>query len=118
MTQDQALQILKTGANVFLTGEPGAGKTYTINAYVAWLRERGVEPAITASTGIAATHVGGMTIHAWSGVGVKNELTDWDLEALLEKEPLVKRVRAARVLIIDEVSMLSANLLTMVDRAA
>jgi hypothetical protein len=117
MTQEDALNILKTGANVFLTGEPGAGKTYTINRYVAWLRERGVEPAITASTGIAATHVGGMTIHAWSGVGVKRESSDWDLEALLEREPLVRRVRNCHVLIIDEVSMLDAYLLTMVDRA-
>lgn len=100
-----------------MTGEPGAGKTYTINRFVEWLRERGVEPAITASTGIAATHVGGMTIHAWSGVGIRKELSDWDLEALLEREPLVRRVRAAHVLIIDEVSMLDARLLTLVDRA-
>ena len=91
MTQEQALQILKTGANVFLTGEPGAGKTYVTNRYVAWLRERGVEPAITASTGIAATHVGGMTLHAWSGIGIKRDLSEWDLEALLEREPLVRR---------------------------
>ncbi len=117
MTQEQALQILKTGANVFLTGEPGAGKTYTINRYISWLRERGVEPAITASTGIAATHVGGMTIHAWSGVGIKRDLSEWDLEALLEREPLVRRVRGTAVLIIDEVSMLDAHLLGMVDRA-
>lgn len=117
MTQVEALTILKTGANVFLTGEPGAGKTYTINQYVAWLRQRGIEPAIAASTGIAATHIGGMTIHAWSGIGVKKSLSDWDLEALLEREPLVKRVRAAQVLIIDEVSMLDANILTLVDQA-
>ena len=53
MTQDEALDILKTGANVFLTGEPGSGKTFTINSYVSFLRSSGVEPAITASTGIA-----------------------------------------------------------------
>ncbi len=117
MTQEQALTILKTGANVFLTGEPGAGKTYVINRYVAWLRERGIEPAITASTGIAATHVGGMTIHAWSGIGIKKQLGDWDLDALMEREPLVRRVRGAHVLIVDEVSMLDSNLLTLVDRA-
>ena len=68
MTQNQALTILKTGANVFLTGEPGAGKTFTINAFVAYLRQHGIEPAITASTGIAATHIQGQTIHSWSGI--------------------------------------------------
>ena len=55
MTQEEALKVLKTGANVFLTGEPGSGKTYTVNQYVSWLRSLGIEPAITASTGIAAT---------------------------------------------------------------
>jgi len=70
MTQDQALSILKTGANVFLTGEPGSGKTHSINRYVEYLREHDIEPAITASTGIAATHIGGMTIHSWSGIGI------------------------------------------------
>ncbi|TSC68865.1 MAG: PIF1 helicase, partial [Parcubacteria group bacterium Gr01-1014_56] len=59
MTQEEALKVLKTGANVFLTGEPGSGKTYTVNQYVSWLRSLGIEPAITASTGIAATHIGG-----------------------------------------------------------
>src|SRR5438045_4007160 len=68
MTQDTALSILKTGANVFLTGEPGSGKTHTINRYVEYLKEHSIEPAITASTGIAATHINGMTIHSWSGI--------------------------------------------------
>lgn len=115
MTQAEALTILKTGANVFLTGEPGAGKTHTINTYVAWLRERGVEPAITASTGIAATHIGGYTIHSWSGIGVKKYLSAYDLDRITQTERIVKHVRGAQVLIIDEVSMLSAETLSMVD---
>lgn len=115
MTQDEALQILKTGANVFLTGEPGAGKTHTINRYVSYLRSCGIEPAITASTGIASTHIGGMTIHAWSGIGVKSALSDMDLDNLLQKERVVRRVRQANILLIDEISMLSSNTLDMVD---
>jgi len=115
MTQDQALTILKTGVNVFLTGEPGSGKTHTVNTYVAYLREHGIEASITASTGIAATHVGGMTIHSWSGIGIKKHLTNYDLEVMGEKESLLKRVRSAKVLIIDEISMLDANVFSMVD---
>ena len=115
MTQQQALDILKTGANVFLTGEPGSGKTYTVNKYVSWLRKHGVEPAITASTGIAATHISGMTIHSWSGIGVKKYLSDEDLDSIAQKEYLARRIRKASVLIIDEVSMLSVDTLAMVD---
>jgi ATP-dependent exoDNAse (exonuclease V) alpha subunit len=115
MTQAQALTILKTGANVFLTGEPGAGKTHVTRTFISYLREHGIEPAITASTGIAATHIHGMTIHAWSGLGIKNTLTAYDLDALSTKEYLVRRINSAKVLIIDEISMLSANTLSMVD---
>ncbi len=115
MTQAQALTILKTGANVFLTGEPGSGKTHVTRTFISYLREHGIEPAITASTGIAATHIHGMTIHAWSGIGVRSTLDAYDLDALSTKEYLVRRINNAKVLIIDEVSMLSAQTLSMVD---
>jgi len=116
MKQLEALAILKTGMNVFLTGEPGSGKTHTINQYIAWLRERGVEPAVTASTGIAATHVGGYTIHSWSGIGVKNKISNWDIEMIASREKTMKRIIDAKVLIIDEVSMLDGDTLTSVDK--
>ena len=115
MTQDQALAILKSGANVFLTGEPGSGKTYLVNQYVAWLRSHGIAPAITASTGIAATHIGGMTIHSWSSIGIKTELTKQDLRRIEDNRRAVKRIMNAHILIIDEISMLSARTFAMVD---
>jgi ATP-dependent DNA helicase PIF1 len=116
MTQEQALDILKTGANVFLTGEPGAGKTYVINQYVAWLEAAGLHVAVTASTGIAATHIGGMTIHSWSGFGIRGTLTPYDLEQIAGKESLVKRIKKTHVLVIDEISMLDGRGLDMVDQ--
>ncbi len=116
MTQGQALDILKTGGNVFLTGEPGAGKTYVLNQYIDWLNAAGISAAITASTGIAATHIGGMTIHAWSGIGIKDELTPYDLEFISGKEKNVKRINRAKVLVIDEISMLDGKVLEMVDK--
>src|SRR3989338_5761068 len=115
MTQAEALSILKTGANVFLTGEPGSGKTHTINQYVAHLRSCGIEPAITASTGIAATHIGGYTIHSWSGIGIRRDLKKYYLDRIGQNRNVVRRVGNARILIIDEVSMLSARTLSMVD---
>ena len=63
MTQDQAFDILVKGENVFLTGEPGSGKTYTVNRFVRSLREKNIAVAVTASNGISATHLGGRTIH-------------------------------------------------------
>ncbi|MCX6812788.1 MAG: PIF1 family DEAD/DEAH box helicase, partial [Candidatus Berkelbacteria bacterium] len=115
MTQETALKILKTGVNVFLTGEPGSGKTYTINRHVQYLRSHGIEPAITASTGIAATHIGGMTIHSWSGIGIKDRLSKAELRKITDNDYVVKRVESAKVLIIDEISMLPPGNLQMVD---
>jgi ATP-dependent DNA helicase PIF1 len=115
MIQERALEVLKTGANVFLTGEPGAGKTYVLNQYIAWLEHMGVSVAVTASTGIAATHIGGMTIHSWSGVGARDVLTPYDVDQIATNEKTVKRVKKARVLVIDEISMLDGRILDGID---
>lgn len=115
MNQARALDILKTGVNVFLTGEPGAGKTYVINQYIAWLEAADLEVAVTASTGIAATHIGGLTIHSWSGVGARDHINQYDLDQIVSKEKTVKRVKKAHVLIIDEISMIDGKMLDMVD---
>lgn len=115
MNQARALDILKTGANVFLTGEPGSGKTFVINQYIAWLEAAGLHVAVTASTGIAATHIGGMTIHSWSGVGARDTLTQYDLDQIMTREKTIKRLKKAQVLIIDEISMLDGKMLDMVD---
>lgn len=106
MTQSQALEILKTGKNVFVTGPAGSGKTHLVNTYIKYLRGHEVDMGITASTGIAATHMGGMTIHSWAGIGIAATLNQGELEAMAEKLYLAKRFERVKVLIIDEVSML------------
>lgn len=116
MTQDEAFEILKMGRNVFVTGPAGSGKTHIINRYISYLRKNDIDIGITASTGIAATHMGGVTIHSWAGIGILVELSNYDLENLLEKEYLFRRFARAKVLIIDEVSMLHHFRLDLVDR--
>ncbi|MBI4065788.1 AAA family ATPase [Candidatus Kaiserbacteria bacterium] len=116
MTQDEALTILKTGANAYLTGEPGSGKTHTINEFVQWLRSCGIEPSVAAATGIAATHVGGMTLHSWSGIGIAEHLSRADVDRIAGKEHVAKRITKAKILIIEEISMLSATTFEMVDK--
>ena len=116
MRQSSALDILKTGQNVFLTGSAGSGKTYTLNQYIDYLRARRVPVAVTASTGIAATHMSGTTIHSWSGIGIKDELSDRDLSNLSRKQFLADRLKETAVLIIDEISMLHAKQLNLVSQ--
>jgi ATP-dependent DNA helicase PIF1 len=106
------------GQSVFLTGAPGAGKTYVLNEFIRRATRQGRNVAVTASTGIAATHIGGTTIHSWSGLGIKDALTDWDRERLQSTDRLIKRYNAADVLVIDEVSMLHGARLDMVNEVA
>lgn len=116
MKQEQAFDILKTGENVFLTGAPGSGKTYLLNKYINYLRKNDIPVAITASTGIASTHMNGRTIHSWSGIGIKEQLTDKLLRGIKSRNYIKKRIRKPQVLIIDEISMLHSYQFDMIDR--
>ncbi len=115
MRQAQALTVMMSGRSVFLTGAPGAGKTYVLNDFIREARIAGKTVAVTASTGIAATHVGGTTIHSWSGVGIKTNLSQWDAERISSNTKLIKRFNATDVLVIDEVSMLPGSVLDSVN---
>lgn len=118
MTQQQAIEIMMSGANVFLTGAPGAGKTYTLDKFIEQAEEAGKVVAITASTGIAASHIGGTTIHSWSGLGIKDELLDDELDEYRWNKRVYQRYKKTDVLVIDEVSMLHGARLDMVNKLA
>lgn len=116
MTQSEALTILKTGKNVFVTGAAGSGKTYVINEYIRYLKSHNISVGITASTGIAATHMGGVTIHSWAGIGINDSLSDQEVEEIALKKHIKAKIEIAKVLVIDEVSMLHHFRIDMVDQ--
>ena len=116
MTQEKALEILKGYDNVFLTGEPGAGKTYTINQFTDWLDQKGICYAVTASTGIAASHINGTTIHSWSGIGIMKNLEEADINGIRFAKFHYNRIKPVQVLILDEVSMLDATFIDDLDK--
>src|SRR4051794_41641519 len=84
MDQKLALEIMAEGHNVLLTGPAGSGKTYVLNEFIRRAKARGKYVAVTATTGLAATHLGGNTIHAWSGIGISDQLHQYFEENLLK----------------------------------
>lgn len=106
MTQDKAIAFLKSGKNIFLTGSAGTGKTYVLNQFIQHLKDAKIEVAVTASTGIAATHIFGVTIHSWASIGIKQKISERDLGYLKKQKAIRDKFNKTKVLIIDEISML------------
>jgi len=114
--QNTALNILKTGNNVFITGSAGTGKTYLLNKFTFYLKSRKIVPTIVAPTGIAASHLRGQTIHSYFSLGIRSEVDDYYIESLLEKKYLQTRFSHLKVLIIDEISMVSPEIFSSIDK--
>lgn len=118
-SQSEVLARLLNRENLFISGMAGTGKTTVINRFIELIdAEYGgnFNIAVTASTGIAATLIGGKTIHSWSGMGISTDPFD---PRKTPAEPSISRNRetfkSTDVLIIDEISMLPAYLWTKLD---
>jgi hypothetical protein len=112
--QRAAVALALAGHNLFITGSAGTGKSVVLKEVIAALRLKhaGVRDAVVvaASTGIAAEPLGGCTLHSFLRVGIADYYSAF-LRAYAEKD----RLRRLRVLVIDEVSMVSGELLDAVD---
>ena len=109
--QAKAFELVKKGHNVLITGSGGVGKSRLVQHITHWLGEQRTAFAATAPTGVAAIGIGGCTIHSWAGVAVPAEYNDfW-------KVLPSARVREAKVLLIDEVSMLSGEMFDCLELA-
>ncbi len=115
MNQGLALEIMLAGESVLLTGPAGAGKTFVLNQFIKLAKAEGKHVSVTATTGLAATHLGGTTIHAWAGIGVLDHLPNGFAEHITKGRREI--IEKTDVLVIDEISMLHDYRLDMVDEA-
>lgn len=115
MNQGLALEIMLAAESVLLTGPAGAGKTFVLNQFIRLAKADGKHVSVTATTGLAATHLGGTTIHSWAGIGVADYLPQGFAEHIAKGRSEI--IEKTDVLIIDEISMLHDYRLDMVDEA-
>ena len=114
--QRDAADRVQRGDNTFLTGAAGTGKSFLLRHVIQQLERRhpgGV--AVTAPTGIAASHVQGVTIHSWAGIGLGKGAPGKLLDKVRSNGAASARWRRAAVLVIDEISMLDSNLFDLLD---
>jgi len=101
--------LIDSGKNVFITGSAGTGKSYNLNL----LRKDFPEMGVTASTGIAAVNVRGTTIHRFAGIGVGKDTAE---TLYFKMAPQVdERISHCKLLAIDEISMLSAEVMDLIN---
>jgi ATP-dependent exoDNAse (exonuclease V) alpha subunit len=113
--QQQFMKYAKLGHNILLTGQAGTGKSFCLDNYYKWAcRNYGANKIHkTATTGIAALNIQGRTIYSWAGIGLGSEEAPVLLKNMFFKTK--SKWKAAEVIILDEVSMLSPELLDKLD---
>lgn len=114
------LRMILSGKSVFFTGAAGTGKSFLLHSIVDALRKRfnNDQVGITATTGLAAVNIGGQTIHRWGGLGLAKGTVDKLVSDIKRRPDVLRRWRNCRVLIIDEVSMLEADLFDKLEAIA
>ena len=122
LTADQELAVdaVKAGHNIFLTGSAGTGKSYVLKHLIAALKRRHGNNAVhvTASTGAAAVLIGGTTLHAFAGIGLGKEDAATLVKKVYANKLTSHRWQRARALVVDEVSMIDSDLFDKVDYVA
>lgn len=110
--QESALNNFKAGKNIFLTGPAGTGKSVTLSKIREYCNLAKIELGITATTGTAAFLINGKTVHSYLGIGLATESAEYIYNHVRHKlSHIPKKLRKIKALIIDEISMLDANLL-------
>jgi ATP-dependent DNA helicase PIF1 len=99
-----------TRENIFVTGRAGTGKSTLLN-HLSWNTSKQI--VICAPTGVAALNVGGQTIHSLFRLPI-GVIADHEIEQVAELRKLLNTIDT---LVIDEVSMVNADLLDAIDRS-
>jgi ATP-dependent DNA helicase PIF1 len=109
--QEAALSAFQEGKNIFLTGPAGTGKSVTLRKMMEYCEMKDLQYGVTATTGSAAFLIGGRTIHSFLNLGLGKDSAKNIFEYVRRNRPhTVKKLRALKVLIIDEISMLDDQL--------
>jgi ATP-dependent exoDNAse (exonuclease V) alpha subunit len=103
--------------NLFLTGGAGVGKSYITNEVITHYRKEGKQVIALGSTGVSAVNIGGFTVHSFFAFGIASNfdaLSQHDKYNKKRLSELKKILKATDLIIVDEISMVSSDLLDMI----
>ncbi len=117
--QQKAFEIFLSGKSFCVTGPAGCGKSFLIKHIKKYCEQNKQDIGITALTGAAATIINGQTLHGWGGLGLAKPCSKViATNIILKNFPARKRWKTVKTLIIDEISMMSAELFTKIESVA
>ena len=113
---DKIINKLQMKQNIFLTGGAGVGKTTLTKQIIEYFEQDAKKVAKLASTGMAATLIGGQTLHSFLDLGISANLDELEVNSKLDINKKVKKlIYSMDLIVIDEISMVSASLFEMID---
>jgi ATP-dependent DNA helicase PIF1 len=115
--QKYALHKFKRGENLFITGPGGTGKTFLIRHLINSAKENKKNVQVCALTGCASVllNCGARTIHSWSGIKLARGDSNQIIESVLRSNRIIKNWQSVKILIVDEVSMMSKKIFNILN---
>lgn len=115
--QYEVYQAIKNGESVFISGPAGVGKTEIIKVAMKSLGAN-IKIGLTSTTGTSALLIGGTTLHSYLGIGLAKDSVDKLTKNIFKNSKIRERWDSVDILIIDEISMLSAELFDKIEYIA
>jgi len=110
------IEKLQKSENIFLTGGAGVGKTTITREVIKHFEDDAKKVAKLASTGMAATLIGGQTLHSFLDLGIASDINELERNGKLEaKKKIKKLIKSMSLIVIDEISMVSDRLFEMIE---
>ena len=117
--QNEAFKAMKNGLNIFITGPGGSGKSHVINFFVEYYKNNYENDEnklfVTSSTGLSSLLINGITINQYSGIGIGDKEIDYYVKKISKNKKTRERWKSTKILIIDEVSMISSDIFEKLD---